>query len=248
MNASPPQPPESATWSGYAVPAGTYQAAPVRRTSYPRILLAWGIGVLVVAGALFGLSAKRATPPVLFACPPECGSPPTGVPIEINPRFTAADGSFSVSYPAPGTAYAITTDPSGVEARFTGGDGGVLHLFSEPAHGRTPKQIAQELVAKTFKDTKTAYEIPNAMVGYVPGYGEVVDCWPQGSSASYQRMRVIVMVAVKNDLALIAGAVGPFRKFGPDFGPGKPSGANLQLALDMGKYVNSFVWGDDPSR
>ena len=49
------------------------------------------------------------------------------------------------------------------------------------------------------------------------------------------------MVAVKDDLALVAAAIGPFRQFGPDFGSGKPSGANLQLALDMGKYVNSFA-------
>ena len=46
----------------------------------------------------------------------------------------------------------------------------------------------------------------------------------------------------------IAAAVGPYREFGPDFGSGKPSGANLQLALDMGKYVNSFSWRGDPPR
>ncbi len=61
-------------------------------------------------------------------------------------------------------------------------------------------------------------------------------------------MRLIVMVAVKNDLALVAAASGPYHPFGPDFGPGKPSGANLQLALDMGKYVNSFRWRGDPAR
>ena len=59
---------------------------------------------------------------------------------------------------------------------------------------------------------------------------------------------MIVMVAVKDDLALVAGAVGPYHAFGPDFGSGKPSAANLQLALDMGKYVNSFSWRGDPPR
>jgi hypothetical protein len=86
------------------------------------------------------------------------------------------------------------------------------------------------------------------MVGYQPGYGEAADCWPQGANSSYMKMRVLVMVAVKNDLALVAAAVGPFRQFGPDFGSGKPSGANLQIALDMGKYVNSFAWRGDPPR
>ena len=86
------------------------------------------------------------------------------------------------------------------------------------------------------------------MVGYQSGYGLVADCWPQGANSNYMRMRVIAMVAVKDDLALIASAVGPYREFGPDFGSGKPSGANLQLALDMGKYVNSFAWRGDPPR
>jgi hypothetical protein len=187
-------------------------------------------------------------PPPRYVCPPDCGSPPTGRPVETNPRFTAADGSFSVAHPAAGSAYRITTRPNGVTAEFTGGDGGTLQLFSEPARNRSPEQIATELVNQTFPDTRTAYEIPNAMVGYHAGYGQVADCWPQGANSSYMRMRVLVMVAVKNDLALIAAAVGPYHQFGPDFGLGKPSGANVQIALDMGKYVNSFSWRGDPPR
>ena len=60
-----------------------------------------------------------------------------------------------------------------------------MQLMSQPANGRTPEQIAKTLVNETFPDTKTAYEIPNAMVGYVPGYGLVADCWPQGSNSNY---------------------------------------------------------------
>jgi hypothetical protein len=86
------------------------------------------------------------------------------------------------------------------------------------------------------------------MVGYQPGYGVVADDWPQGASTSYSRVRILIMTAVKNDLALVAFATGPFRMFGPDFGPGPPSGANLELAQDMGKYVNSFQWNGDPVR
>jgi hypothetical protein len=233
---------------GYAVPAGTYRAAAPRRTSRVRVVLIWFAAIAVVALALVGVSAMISKPPARYMCPPECGSPPTGTPVEINPRFTAADGSFSVSHPAPSSAYRITTNPNGVTAQFTAGDGGTMQLFSEPAAGRSAQDIVKALVKKTFPDTRTAYEIPNAMVGYQPGYGEVADCWPQGSNSSYLRMRVLVMVAIKNDLALIAAATGPYHQFGPDFGFGKPSGANTQIALDMGKYVNSFSWRGDPSR
>jgi hypothetical protein len=42
----------------------------------------------------------------------------------------------------------------------------------------------------------------------------------------------------------VATAVGPYHEFTPTFGTGHPSGVNLALALDMGKYVNSFRWRD----
>ena len=75
--------------------------------------------------------------------------------------------------------------------------------------------------------------------------------WPTSSRwapRAADPLRVIVIVAVKNDLALVAAAEGPFREFTPSFGPGPPSPANLQIAQDMGKYVNSFSWRGDPPR
>jgi hypothetical protein len=233
---------------GYAVPSGTYAAPPVRHTSRSRLVLIWCAAIAVVAVVLVGVSMMLTKPPVRYVCPPDCGRPPTGTPVEINPRFTATDGSFSVSYPSAGAAYKVSTEPNGVTANLLAGDGGTLQLFSQPAGGRSPEQIAKDLIKQTFPDTRTAYQIPNTMVGYQSGYGEAADCWPQGANSSYMKMRVLVMVAVKNDLALIASAVGPFRQFGPDSGLGKPSGANLQIALDMGKYVNSFAWRGDPPR
>ena len=47
---------------------------------------------------------------------------------------------------------------------------------------------------------------------------------------------------------LVAAAIGPYHQFSPDFGSGHPSGVNMELALDMGKYVNSFAWRDGSPR
>jgi len=212
------------------------------------VALALGIAVVVLAGGLVGVARLISHPAPRYICPPDCGSPPMNRAVEINPRFTASDGAFSVSYPVEGAAYQISKHDHGVTAVLQAGDGGTMQLFSRPANSRDARQIAMDLVHETFPDTATAYEIPNTMVGYQHGYGFAADIWPQGAMSSSARMRVIVMVAVKNDLALIAGAVGPYRAFGPDFGSGKPSAANLQLALDMGKYVNSFSWRGDPPR
>jgi hypothetical protein len=153
---APAPPPKPNFFPGYAVPGGAYAAPPLRLTSRTRLVLTWVLAIAVIAATLVGVSALIAKPPVRYMCPPDCGRPPTGTPVEINPRFTAPDGTFSVSYPAEGTAYKITTKSNGVTADFLGGDGGTLQLFSQPAGNRTPKEIATELVNDTFPDTRTA--------------------------------------------------------------------------------------------
>lgn len=221
---------------------------PPHRDDDRRMLAVWAGGVTLVAAVLVGVSALVSSAPARYICPPDCGSPPTTEPVTTNPRFTAPDGAFSVAYPATGAAYSVTTADDGVTADFQAGDGGTMQLVGKPAAGRTPKEIATALVEDTYPDTDLDYEIPNAMVGYQPGYGMVLDSWPQNATGDYMRIRVVILAAVKDDLALIAVASGPYHAYGPDFGPGIPSGANLDLALDMGKYVNSFRWRGDPVR
>ncbi len=235
-------------YPAYALPARSYVAPSPRRPRFGWLLSRWGV-VITAAALVLGAAALVLTPKIaLFICPPECGRPPTGIPVMALPRFTAPDGSFSVGYPAPGGYYTVDTTKSGVTATLTAGSGGVLQLFSEPANGRSAKDIGSAILRRTYPDSTLSYEIPNAMVGYQPGYGVLADDWPQGATARYSRLRILIMTAVKNDVALVAFATGPFRAFGPDFGPGPPSGANLEIAQDMGKYVNSFRWKGDPER
>jgi hypothetical protein len=227
---------------GYAVPAGSYAAVPVRHTTHAKLLTALGAGAAVAVAAAVTISVL-ATPAVPhYVCPPDCGTPPIGKPVAANPWFKSGDGKFAVQYPRAGTAYEVALDPDGVEVNFTAGDTGTMELFGMPARDRTPQQIAEGLIGEHYPDATTDYEIPNAMVGYQPGYGVVKDEYPQDASGTFTRLRLLVMVAVKNDYALVAAAIGPYHEFSPDFGSGHPSGVNLQLALDMGKYVNSFAW------
>jgi hypothetical protein len=233
---------------GYAVPAGTYRAPAVAPTSYARPLGTWCAGIALTAATLMGIAAAVTQLPARYQCPPKCGRPPIGAVVTTNPRFTAPGGEFSVSYPPEDSPYAVTLSDNGVTAKYVAGDTGTLQLFSQPANNRTPQEIATALINKAYPDARIAYTIRNAMVGYQPGYGMVADFWPQGTNTSYQQLRIIVLAAVKNGLALIAYAVGPYHAFGPGFGPGPPSAANLELAQDMGKYVNSFAWRGDPPR
>lgn len=223
-------------------------ASAVRHTSSVRLLAMLGTGLVIVVAATVGLSLWLTPPPANYTCPPDCGRPPLGQPVTTNPEFTSADGEFTVSYPPQGSAYQVTQQPDGVVLDLHAGDGGTLHLFGQPAAGRTPRQIADAVLADAFPNATTDYEIPNAQVGYQLGYGVIADVYKAGTTGDPVRLRVLVMVAVKNDYALIAAAGGPYHEFSPSYGSGHPSGANFMLAMDMAKYINSFSWRGDAPR
>ncbi|MET0452647.1 MAG: hypothetical protein ABW137_12525 [Mycobacterium sp.] len=235
-------------WPGYSAPESTYAAPAVRSTSSARLVALVAVGAVLVMAASVAVAVWATPPRATIICPPDCGRPPISTPVSINPRFTSSDGEFSVSYPGEGTAYEATLEDNGVVLDLVAGDGGTLRLFGQPANGQTPRQITEALVAEHYPDATFSYEVPNALVGYQVGYGEVADVYPAAGIGDDGRNRVLVMVAVKNDYALVAAAAGPYREFSPDFGSGHPSGANFQLALDMAKYVNSFTWRGDPPR
>jgi hypothetical protein len=236
------------TRPGYALPAGSYEAVPVRTTTHTRLLTTVGAGVAIAVAAAVTASVLATPGAPRYVCPPDCGQPPIGKPVETNPWFMSSDGRFSVQYPRAGTAYEVRLKPDGVDVNFTAGDTGTMQFFGLPARGRTSKQIAEDLIGEKYPDATTDYEIPNAMVGYQPGYGVVTDEYPQDASGTFTRLRLLVMVAIKKNYALVAAAVGPYHEFSPEFGSGHPSGVNMQLALDMGKYVNSFIWRDNSAR
>jgi hypothetical protein len=205
-----------------------------------------GVSAAVIAVVLVAILIKPA--PAAYVCPPECGVPSMGKPVETNPRYSGDNGAFSVAYPGEGTAYEVTFDPrgiNGVQLKYVGGDTGMLIFFGEPGRNRTPEQVVQEVLKAKYPSATIAYEIPNASVGYEPGYGVIADVYPRDTSSTFNRLRVIVMAAIRHDYALIAAASGPYHEFSPDYGPGHPSGANLEVAMDMGKYVNSFKWNGD---
>lgn len=231
---------------GVGVPGGRYEASGAARPRYRLTLglLAMGLALSMVVLAVWDkLVADAST----YSCPPDCGRPPNAVPVANLPEFVAENGAFSVNYPGAGSAYEVSMLDNGVTAKLVTGDGGVLRLFGEPARGRVARQVVRQLIDQRYPNAQIAYELPNAHVGYQLGYGVVANFQPPGISTRYD-IRVVIIAAVKNDLALIATAEGPFRRFTADFGPGPPSGANVQIAIDMGKYVESFRWNGDPPR
>jgi hypothetical protein len=247
---------------GYGVPPGSY-SAPLPRSTSPAGLIAAVAAVLALAVAAVSAISVKATPAAVhYACPPDCGRPPIGPPVgdepgqapaaeppvatppneppvavKTYPRFTAKDGAFSVAYlPAAD----VTKSDDGITMTFDQMDG-EIRLFGTPANNRTPRQIVEQYIDKNYRTAQTAYQIPNAMVGYEPGYGEVDDFSLENPNAASKRGRLLVMTAVKNGLALVAVAEGPMIRFTPRTS-GHPSAVNMMIAQLMGNSVNSFTW------
>jgi hypothetical protein len=146
--------------------------------------------------------------------------PPNAVPVANLPGFVAPGDAFSVNYPAPGAAWSphrTTVSPQGSPEAAAESS----RLFSEPANGRVARQVVRALIDKgTRTPTSPA---GSAHVGYQCGYGVVADFQPTGVSANY-RLRVIIVAAVKNDLALIAVAEDPSSEFLATSGPDRRRG------------------------
>jgi hypothetical protein len=275
VKTAPTTTPSAPVWAGYAVPSPSYTAAPVRHTSHTRLFVMLGAALAVgmVAGA-FVSWLFTPPPPSPPHCPPFCrpparhpGGPPppvsapprTGLPapspgpsVQTYPRFTPKGGGFSVAYPEAGAfegAFPLGGQPapSGKGVVLASGDGeSAAVLFGEPAGKRTPRQIAQALIQQNYPGATTAYEIPNAMVGYQPGYGEIDDYYIQNSNSNSAHLRVLAMVAVKDGLALIAYAHGPYDDFAEEPIVHHPSGADLLIADAIVYFVNSFSWRGNP--
>lgn len=237
------------TWTGYAQPAGALPQ--VKHTHHGKLITLLVVGLLALSGVVTGVSEWVTPAHKNYVCPPDCGHPPTARPVASAPRYTGAGGAYSVSYFPSNSNLSTSKDSSGVTVKLLVGDGGAIRLFGTAAGGRTAQQVAGDLVGKAFPDAKRVYAVPNAVVGYQPGYGEVDDVYPQSSDGSYTHDRLVLMVAVKNNVALVAEALGPYDPASPggSSDTGHPTGVSLAVAAFLlDPLVNSFMWHGDPPR
>lgn len=113
---------------------GEYSAVGAARPHFRRTLGILAVALATSTGAVT-IWDRAATKESVYACPPECGRPPSALPVGSLPRFVAPDGSFSVGHPpadkpdAEGSVYTIATQDNGVTALKVSGDKGVLRLF-----------------------------------------------------------------------------------------------------------------------
>lgn len=240
--------PPPGAWQGYAVPLQRPAAVPKpKHSSHLKVI---GLLVLVgalVAGVVVGVSAWMTPATKNYVCPPDCGSPPHGAPLANQPTFTGPSDAYSFEYSDGGGNFAVTKDSTGVTVVVPHGPT-TMKIFGASAQGRTAQQVAHDVISASYPDARQAYVVPDAFVGYRLGYGEVDDVQLQGGQASYSHARLVVMVAVNNDVAVVATAIGPFEPATPAT-TGHPSGLGLLAATFLlDPIINTVRWRGDPPR
>ncbi|HEY2297203.1 MAG TPA: hypothetical protein VGH43_05710 [Jatrophihabitans sp.] len=234
---------------GYGYPAPAAPRPPVKTTSHAKLLAILVVALVVAVGA-FVLIAKLATPGPNDQkdCNPTCGGPPpVGPPVAAKPRFFSTDRSFSVEYPKTDSIFTgIKKTGNSVFIEIAGGVA-AIYVDGGAAGGSTAQQTVQSYMQQHFPDARSAYQIAHAEVGYAPGYGEVFDVYPQTTSGSSTRHRLVVFAAVKNDTFVLVVGYGSYREFTPAE-IGHATGVNTGVAFAMDPVINSVLWKGDPAR
>ena len=250
-----PPPPPPPPWTGYA-PATAAVAAtaavPRRKVGHGRLflMLGAGLGVLVLILVVVALVTK---PDEAASCaPPACApQPPTGPPVAGDHHFTSTTYHFTLDYfENTLTEQDVEVGDDGISLTYPNlKGGGSVQIVGMPAEGRDAQAVVDDVVSKNFAGAEQSYVLPGASVGYRKGYGAVYDLYPQSTSGSAERDRVIVMAAVKDDLAIVAAATGQYYAFTPDgVNVGHASAANLVVALFADDPINTVRWPGDPAR
>lgn len=243
--------PNTMAWTGAGYPVAATARPVAKHSSHTKVVGILVAALLVAVGAFVGISllvtpGAQSTPP----CPPTCPNPPVGQPVASPETFTAADGSFSVTYLPAGSRIHLTKSASSVDMKlFPPGETDEILLTGLAAKGDTADQVVASVTGKLVPDAKVAYVLPNAILGFQHGYGVVLDNYLQTTNGATEHDRIVVVGAVKNDVALLAIGVGPFREYSAKgLNDGHASGANSFAALLMDQMINSFTWKGDPPR
>jgi hypothetical protein len=258
-------------WVGFAVALG--QPSPVNRAHHARLLAIFSAGLVAIMVALLltAITKEPDTTPVprchLGGCP--------GLPYQASSQllgsgtpepppdgsFASEDGLFSLGFFVPDILGrpTLTQSPSRLVLTFPSetlsngtntvhlGGGQILvgDVSGAALQGASPQQVVENIVSTNMPSASLAYEMPDALVGDVPGYGGVYDDDVNSASGEQIDYRVGLMAAIVDGVAIIVMAVGPDD---PSFQSlpflSHPSFFDLDLAINGGldAITNSIRW------
>jgi hypothetical protein len=207
-------------------------------------------GGLFLLVLIFQVYSRLQQPTPVSCSPPQCVvPPPQQAPLSSPHRYTSSQFGFSLEYstqnitPSQTTASSISWD-----AQLSDGSEVSWTVLGGHANGRSPSQIVDEVQSKNFPDAQTAYSIPGASVGYMPGAGKVYDVTIAPANGQALRARLIVMASIHKGLAVVVAGYGPYERSSPS-SSGHPNPAETPLVHlgDFEESTMSVTWpGQSP--
>ncbi len=230
-------------------------------------LLLAGLALLTAILLVVAVFAPPAPPP---PCPPlRWQSPPIGAlgmasdqgspagpQLAQGRLYTNAQGFTVRYYPFPGTTTypGVSTTSNSIvlnypfKAKFGGAS--YLGVIGKSDGGATPQQKVNDEVSQIAPNAQVQFLMPEAYVGYWPGYGEAFQTQvasADGQSATYE---VVVLAAVHDGFGIAVVASGERLNQitpGSTWWDGHPSPIAISVAYLADSTVNSITFPEAPS-
>jgi hypothetical protein len=224
-------------------------AGPAHRLSHRAkiVLLIGGLGLLTVSLVLVALLATPGPPSNCNPLTATCQGPPIGHSVGQSTHGVAdstgvlyknAQG-FTVRY---FQGAQVQTNSSGIELTydFNQGGPGSIEILGAAANGATAETAVAGFAKQEFPDAQPAYELPDPLIGYQPGFGLAYNVQPASSSGSTSTDQVVVAAGVENGFVIVVQAVGtllPIVDSKSPFFNGHASPAGTNVAYEVGDFI-----------
>ncbi len=209
------------------------------------------VGAVAILAVILGAVAWLHQPHVTgHDCGVTC-KPPSSPPLGNAHTYTSTDLGYSLDY-FDGDLLAQNghiTHQDGHSIAWTVdlGDGPFPIVFDgQAANGRSARQVVEQTQAAKFADATYVYTIPGDELGYYDGFGNVYDVNLASGGGQSIRGRLIVIAAVRKNVAVTLVSVGPYAASSPNDGHPNPSDTYMVDVFDP--IVNTVRFAGDPIR
>jgi hypothetical protein len=209
---------------------------------------ALGLGLLALSGILV-LVVFLERSPAPAPCPQlfKCGGPVAGDAVHNGTTYTSSEFGFSLEY---GPNSGVQRSAQGIIVTYAADNQsqqGSVEIAGVRAEGVSASALVGDVAQQIAPSATPEYAVPNPFVGDVAAAGEAYDVEPNGSSNSTGLERLIVLAAVRGNLAIVVADLGPYWRFSSSNATemslnDHPSPADQFAALFADPEVNSVVW------
>jgi hypothetical protein len=180
----------------------------------------------------------------LFRCG---GGPGLHQLVNSGHTYTSSEYGFSLEYTVTS---GVQISPAGIIIQYDSNgstEQGQVQIVGTPADGMSAAEVVAAVRQSLDPNAEPEYQVPSPFVGFQLGSGEAFNYVINGSSNSQALGRMIILAAVKSNLAIVVVDTGPYVQFSNSNSTvmninDHPSPADQFAALAADPVVNSVQW------